>query len=555
MPDVLISRISYRSRSGNVNEMEESGICHAYGALYHAGINTEVQDFYLNHNLTIDDVLRSDAKILLFYVRWPGEFWAENQKFIKEIREKDKYKDRVIAVFGETAVGQEKALKETPINVVITGEELEIVDYCKAILNNDNWKECSGIAYLNEEQLPIFNRGRELVHNLDELPKAKHYWLEYCKEQGISLDFTKAAIRTSRGCYARCKFCYITGYDNLYENYTWRSRSTENIFNEIKEIVKEFGITEFIFSDATFFNRSKQSKDRAIELSKLIKQSGLDISFLIYTRANDVDKETFKIMKEAGLYAVLMGLESFVPAKMRRYSKGNTVEQNYNALKVFKELDLYMNLGFILFDKDTTLSELREDLKGLKWLVNDKSELITDPTTLVGSVFIPYEGSRVEAEYFNYKEEQFLFSAINDRLGQLDSMKKYGFKDAYVAALADAGWLFGREVGSQQYHKRKLQGEMISRLLEDENDDEAMNAVEKLLAWRNKLAKFAVYTFADIVEEVAKSEDPVNERFHALDRAFEKFKNYNRKYLGDHNTEMRWIDEYQKLREKELALL
>ncbi|EPF08888.1 TPA: radical SAM protein [Bacillus cereus] len=555
MPDVLICRVSYRSRSGNVNEVEESGICHAYGALYHAGINTEVQDFYLNHELTINNVLESDAKILLFYVRWPGEFWTENQKFIKEIRQQDTYENRIIAVFGETAVGQEKALKETPIDVVITGEENEMVNYCNAILNNQDWNNCSGIVYLNEEQIPIFNQGINLVHNLDDLPKAKHYWLEYCKENGKSLDFMKAAIRTSRGCYARCKFCYITGYDNLYENYTWRSRSAENVFNEIKEIVEEFGVTEFIFSDATFFNRSKKSKERAIKISELIKNNNLDISFLIYTRANDVDIETFNKMKEAGLYAILMGLESFVPAKMKRYSKGNTVEQNYKALSIFKELNLYMNLGFILFDKDTTLLELKEDLKGLKWLVNDKPELITDPTTLVGSVFIPYEGSRIEDEYLNYQEDQYLLGAINERLGQLDSMKKYGFKDPIIAALADAGWLFGREVGSQQYHKRKLQGEMISRLLEDEEDEEAMNIVEKLLLWREGLAKFAVYTFSDIVEEVSRAKDPIKERFNAIDRAFKEFENYNKRYLGDYSADMRWIGEYQSLKEKELASL
>jgi radical SAM superfamily enzyme YgiQ (UPF0313 family) len=552
MTDVAICKVAYRSRSGNVNELEEASLCHAYGALTAAGVDSQVFDFYLNASLKAEDLIKSGAKVILFYVRWPGEFWTESQKVIEELRAMPGGDKPMIGVFGEASVGQEKALRETDIQFVITGEEPELVQLVQAVLNGDDWKACSGIVYLQEDGTVKFNQGMRLVHNLDELPPARHYYLEYCKENGIPLDFMKAGIRTSRGCYARCKFCYITGYDNLYENYSWRGRSAKNIFEEVKYVHDEFGVTEIFFSDATFFGNNKASKERANELADLIIQSGIDIKFLIYTRANDVDYEVFKRLKEAGLYAVLMGLESFVPEKLKRYNKGTTVEQNKKALQVFKDLGIYMNLGFILFDKDTTIEELKIEMENLKELVEDKGELITNPSLFVRNIFTPYEGSRAEDDYMSIEDgdNRVLMSVMDGRLDELYARTKYGFVNERVAAIADAGWLFGRESGSQQYDKRLLQGKLIQRLLEDENDEEAMMLAEKNMEWRKELAKFTVFTFAEIVDHIAAAEDPVTERFVALDRAFEKFREYLRSYLGEEHAQLRWYDDYLEIKRK-----
>ncbi|TQR35773.1 B12-binding domain-containing radical SAM protein [Brevibacillus brevis] len=550
MYDVVICRVAYRSRNNSVNEIEESKVCHAYGAIFDAGVSVKVLDFYLDDSLKIEDIVTTGAKIVLFYVRWPGEFWTKSQQTIFELRKINT--EQLVAVFGETSVGQEKALRETPIDVVITGEEPEIVDFVKTILSGGKWNDCTGIMYLNDNQL-VVNQGSALIHNLDELPRAKHYWLEYCKENGKPLDFMKAAIRTSRGCYARCKFCFITGYDDLYDDFRWRGRSAENVFEEIKEIYNTYGITEFVFTDANFFNNSKESRQRAKKLSGLILDSGMEIKWLIYTRANDVDEELFAFMKKAGLYAVLMGIESFVPAKLKRYAKGTTVEQNYKAIQILKDLDIYIHPGFILFDKDTTVDEIRADLEGLKWAIEGKPELFVNPIVLVGSIFIPYEGSRSESDYLSIvtDSERFLLGAMDQRMSELDSCLKYGFRDKTVASIADAGWVFAREMGSQQYHKRKLYAQMIERLLVDEDDNEAFELIQKLIEWRKLLAHITIHTFSEIVVNLASNPDPVSARFTELDKAWEKVRHFNIQYLGQEYSDIRWVEEYNKLKTAE----
>lgn len=550
MSKVTICRVSYRSRSGNVNELEEASICHAYGALHAAGIDTDVLDFYLDHELEIGDALKTGADLLLFYVRWPGEFWGENQKFIRQLRQLEGETKRLFAVFGETSVGHEKALHETPIDAIVTGEEPDLVQFVQAVLNGQDWRECSGIVYLQEDGTARFNQGLPLTHNLDDY-KAKHYWLEHAKAKQLPLDFMKVAIRTARGCYARCNFCFITGYDNLYEDYGWRGRSAQSIFDEMKEVYETFGLTEFVFSDPTFIANNKASRQRALDLADLLIESGYEFNFLVYIRANDVDYELFSRLKQAGLYAVLMGLESFVPEKLKRYNKGTKVEQNKQALQIFKDLDLVMNLGFILFDKDTTLEELRTDLEGLKWLVADKPGLLPDPTSLIGSIFTPFEGARSEENYQTSQEEveRVLLNVVNDRLDQLDARVKYGFKNVMIAAMADAGWLFGREVGSQQYSKRSLQGRMISRLLADEEDEEAYDMALKIEEWRKELPRFAVHAFADVIEDLTVADDPEADRFLALEKAFEKFRRFNADFLGEEHAELRWYEDFAKIRD------
>ncbi|ODS32438.1 MAG: hypothetical protein SCARUB_02426 [Candidatus Scalindua rubra] len=140
----------------------------------------------------------------------------------------------------------------------------------------------------------IKNKPRKPVSNLDELPFPYRNDFNLSKKKGIA-----TYILASRGCYGKCTFCYL---DRFYgdESY-WRGRSPENIIDEICHISKIYGERFFYFADANFFGPGGKGKERACELARLIMDKGLDITFGIECRVNDVEEVSISKLVRAGL--------------------------------------------------------------------------------------------------------------------------------------------------------------------------------------------------------------------------------------------------------------
>jgi radical SAM superfamily enzyme YgiQ (UPF0313 family) len=146
----------------------------------------------------------------------------------------------------------------------------------------------------------------------------------------------------------------------------YRARSTQNVVDEIAQLQKEFGVTKFFFHDANFIGPGRAGKDRAWRLADEIISRGLQINFSIQCRADDVEEELFSHLKEAGLRRVFIGIESGVQEALDRFKKGVTIAQNLEALEILKRLGLNMAVGFIMFDPDTKLEDIMDNIAFLR---------------------------------------------------------------------------------------------------------------------------------------------------------------------------------------------
>jgi anaerobic magnesium-protoporphyrin IX monomethyl ester cyclase len=70
-----------------------------------------------------------------------------------------------------------------------------------------------------------------------------------------------------------------------------------------------------------------------------------------------VDRELFIRMREAGLYLVYMGLESGSEQGLETLHKQITVEQNYRAVNLLKDIGLMFEYGFMLLDPSSTFEQ------------------------------------------------------------------------------------------------------------------------------------------------------------------------------------------------------
>jgi radical SAM superfamily enzyme YgiQ (UPF0313 family) len=169
-------------------------------------------------------------------------------------------------------------------------------------------------------------------------------------------------ILGSRGCYGRCTFCYINGYYG--QGVPWRGRGPENIAAEITAVMEERGKRNFYFTDPNFFGPGQAGQDRALRIAALLKP--LHIHFGIEGRVNDIHDNTVAALVDAGLRHILIGLESGRDESLRRMNKMTTVAQNEHALRILRKHGIEPNVGFIMFEPDSSLEDIRTNFEFLK---------------------------------------------------------------------------------------------------------------------------------------------------------------------------------------------
>ena len=143
--------------------------------------------------------------------------------------------------------------------------------------------------------------------NLDDLPFPD--WDEYSKKYPLRNDFFSLSqkiavpILATRGCPYSC-FNYCT-YP-LQQGRKVRARSVENIIKEIRHWQKKIGTNKFVFRDPVF----SINKKHTISLCEEIIKQKLNITFMVETHLNNMDDQMIKLLKEAGLELVYVGVES-----------------------------------------------------------------------------------------------------------------------------------------------------------------------------------------------------------------------------------------------------
>lgn len=251
-------------------------------------------------------------------------------------------------------------LEKPSIDGVLSGEsDFSFQQY----LNSLSFKNVPGAIYISNDKLRKERSSHE-IKNLDTLPLPARDSLSLVKQWK-----TPSHVMGSRGCYGNCSFCSVACYQKYSSNKRWRGRSPESIVSELIDLTKR-GENMVKFIDDNFFDFGNKKREKKI--ANLIIKSGIKIRFRISLRVNDVDDEVIILLKKAGLFAVSLGVESFVQRKLNDFSKGTTVKQNIEALNILKKHGIFVQMGFIMFDPFITLGEIKQELDGLiatRWAI------------------------------------------------------------------------------------------------------------------------------------------------------------------------------------------
>jgi len=255
---------------------------------------------------------------------------------------KKKFPEKII-VFG----GPHSSLlpKETlencqSIDFIVKGEGEErlnfLIDYLEGKRKAD---ELDGITFRKGGKiidLPV----KKYIENLDDLsfPARDLVLIKKYSKFLTSREKPATTLITSRGCPFHCIYCSKPIFGNII-----RTRSPENILNEIEHLKEKYKIKEIIFYDDSF----TLNRERIIKLCQLIIEKKLNIKWKCETRVNLVDEELLQLMKRAGCYLIGYGIESGNQKNLNVLKKGITLEGVKRAINMTKKTGIE-TLGYFM---------------------------------------------------------------------------------------------------------------------------------------------------------------------------------------------------------------
>jgi hypothetical protein len=135
----------------------------------------------------------------------------------------------------------------------------------------------------------------------------------------------------------------------------------------MRSLYRHYDVTEFNFEDDNFIIKNSAGIAAVHDLCDRIIGLDFPVSFTFFCRADVVEFELFKHLREAGLRGIYFGLESIYEGDLEFFHKGLSVEQMFNALDILGkvgfapsvEADLRIMLGYITWHPLTTIESLK----------------------------------------------------------------------------------------------------------------------------------------------------------------------------------------------------
>lgn len=302
------------------------------------------------------------------------------------------------------------------IDAVIRGEpELTFLELCACGGKGSKLGGIRGLVWRRGEACTA-NPRREVIEDLDSLP--------FPRRTRAGLERSGGTILGSRGCYASCTFCSINNFYGV--NPLWRGRSPENIHAEVRALLPFLDHKYIYFVDANFFGPGAAGQARAEAIAACLEdETGL--AFGLECRAENLRERSLRRLARAGLRDVFVGVESGSQASLKRMNKKTTVEHNARALQLLRKHGIEPHIGFIMFEPDAELADVKTNLSFLK-----AHKLLQRLTSTVDLLYHPGIALMGTDMYERLRREQRLVSCPEGCYHG-----NYRFADTRVQILAD----------------------------------------------------------------------------------------------------------------------
>ena len=230
--------------------------------------------------------------------------------------------------------------------VIINEPEETLRELSHAIEKNKKINGIKGLAF-KEKEKTIITLPRSRIINLDSLPMPAYDLLPMGKFKG-------GVIVSSRGCPFQCTFC-----TQGVQKGAWLFRTPKNVVDEIQVLVEKYGFKHIYFQDLEFTVHNK----RVIEICDEIIKRKLKFKWRCSGRFTDIrEKEFLSKMKEAGCYAINLGLESGSKKILELCNKKISLDDVPQVAEWCKETGIHLDNYLICALPGETKETLKESI-------------------------------------------------------------------------------------------------------------------------------------------------------------------------------------------------
>ncbi len=269
-------------------------------------------------------------------------------------------------------------------DMVVVGEgEQTFFELAQHYKSNTNIPtHINGIAYLENNNV-VFTAERALVKDINTLPmpaRAKIDLKLYGNAWKNNHGYSMYSVSTMRGCPYTCKWCSRAVYGGTY-----RRRNPKLVVDELEYLKQNYDPDRVWFVDDVFTISHKWMN----EFKEEVLKRQVFIPYEIITRADRLNEDIIKALKESGCFRIWIGAESgsqkIIDAMDRRVDVKKVREMIILAKSYGIEAGTFIMLGYPGENKQ----DIRETIDHLK---------ISDPSYYTVTLAYPIKGTPLHTE-------------------------------------------------------------------------------------------------------------------------------------------------------------
>lgn len=331
------------------------------------GINCDILQFFRIGDLSDFDQFIENAlqyigdvnpKIVSFYTR------CDTYHIVLKLAQQIKNRfPAVYIVFGGpqsdiTAV--ETINQISYVDFVCCGEgENTVYPLFSSLLKNEPDMSVPGLVCCQNGNIMI-NQRPELICNLDEIPMIDYSRLTYKKIDAKSPG-SYFPIDVGRGCPFGCTYCST----KLVWGRKYRLKSPSRIVEEIKNIHRQFDVTNFVFAHDMF----TLDRNKVMEVCRLLRALVFKIKWKCSARLDCIDKELIDVMAESGMENIFIGIETGSERMQKVINKNLKLENAVEIISYIASLGIGVTASFIYGFPEETEDDLSKTLSVISELI------------------------------------------------------------------------------------------------------------------------------------------------------------------------------------------
>jgi anaerobic magnesium-protoporphyrin IX monomethyl ester cyclase len=262
---------------------------------------------------------------------------------------------------------------------------------------NQDYREIVGISF--SENGKIINNPDKPIPNLNSFPSLPYNLIDI---ENFFIETNSKTLHyiSSRGCPHQCGFCA----DYVIYQRRWNPLSAERVLSDLEMLKEKYNYDFARFYDSNLFVDEKRIRKicEGIIAKKLnfkwIKCNG-DAKVL-----SKYSSETLKLMNEAGVANILLGVESGYQPALNCIQKAAGIKENLTAAEKLHENNISIGFSFMFgfpydLPKEKMLEEHKKELQATMETIANLSKNYLVGDYYLSFIFTPYPGVRLYSRY------------------------------------------------------------------------------------------------------------------------------------------------------------